>query len=153
MAPRMDDIRDRLLSRVIHSGDCWEWTGSYGGDGYPVIGIRRRQYRAHRIAFEVFRGEQANDFLVCHRCDNPKCINPDHLFLGTAKDNTADCFDKGRRSIMKDLAHPNTKIPHSERPNIVARRNRGESLKAIASTYGVAFQTISLIYHMEKAGK
>lgn len=145
MAPTRIDPRDAILSRYEVKGECWVWTGSKTSDGYGVMGIGRRQYRAHRVSFEVFHGAQADGLFVCHSCDNPLCVNPGHLFLGSPADNTQDMIAKGRRYYMTDAAHPNTKIGHEKRPEIIRRRANGETLAAIAADYGVTFQTISKI--------
>lgn len=79
---------------------CWLWTGAATAAGYGVVskGPRGRQktYLTHRVAFESVNGAIPAGLFVCHRCDVPSCVNPDHLFLGTARDNTRDMLRKGR---------------------------------------------------------
>ena len=145
MARQRKDPRDRIAENVQIQGDCWIWQGAVGGDGYGVITLGRRQYRAHRISFEIHSGRQADGLLVCHKCDVPLCVNPSHLFLGTHQDNTADMIAKSRRAMIVDLCHSNTKVSHSQRMEIRERRNAGESLKQLAADFGVSFQTISAI--------
>lgn len=145
MAPHRKDPRERIMANIQFVADCWIWQGAAGGDGYGVLGIGRRQYRAHRISYEVFCGEEADGLLVCHTCDTPLCVNPSHLFLGTPQDNTLDMIAKSRRHFMADIAHPNTKISHIQRSEVRARRQSGEPLKEIAADFGVSFQTISAI--------
>jgi hypothetical protein len=145
MAKSRQNPREIILLRSDKTEKCWFWTGLKTWDGYGVMGIGRRQYRAHRISYEVFHGIQADGFSVCHRCDNPICVNPDHLFLGSPKDNTQDMIQKGRKFLMIDEQHPNTKITHQNRRLIISRRNNGEKLTEIANDYNVSFQTISAI--------
>ncbi len=75
---------------------CWEWTGFLDQCGYGKIFLSEHQYSTHRVAYFIFTGRDPGNLLVCHHCDNPKCIRFDHLFLGTQADNVHDCFRKGR---------------------------------------------------------
>lgn len=77
--------------------DCVEWLGTRKESGYGVVSSGGRKYRAHRVVWTVCRGPIPPGMCVCHRCDNPNCINIDHLFLGTRKDNYDDMVAKGRQ--------------------------------------------------------
>ena len=108
-------LDDRFWSKVTRSSasDCWEWRANKNNKGYGLFrpgGLAGKRL-AHRLAFEDLNGPIPNGALVCHKCDNPKCVNPNHLFLGTHKDNTADMIAKGRRVIGFD---PNNKPPHKQ---------------------------------------
>jgi hypothetical protein len=77
-------------------GPCWVWTGDTTERGYGTLGYQRKRWRAHRLAYKLTHGDVPDDLMVCHRCDNPPCCNPAHLFLGTQSDNMQDCSKKGR---------------------------------------------------------
>lgn len=78
------------------NGDCWEWKGSKLPTGYGMLSIKRITYRAHRMMWFIAYGEIPADLHVLHSCDNPSCVNPEHLWVGTAKDNARDREEKGR---------------------------------------------------------
>jgi hypothetical protein len=78
---------------------CWEWLGARSGFGYGKSGYEGKFLAAHRVSWEIHFGLIPEGMLVCHRCDNPSCCNPSHLFLGTAADNTRDMWNKGRSQI------------------------------------------------------
>jgi hypothetical protein len=75
---------------------CWLWSGRYAEGGYGVIDMLRVPVLAHRFSWIIFRGPIPDSVLACHKCDNPACVNPDHMFLGSPKDNMQDCLTKGR---------------------------------------------------------
>jgi hypothetical protein len=80
---------------------CWEWTAALAGKGYGQIKIpgTRRQAYAHRLSYQIHKGAIPEKTEVCHTCDNPKCVNPAHLFLGSRKENAQDASQKGRIHI------------------------------------------------------
>lgn len=92
---------ERFFSKVNKTTTCWEWIGGFFNTGYGSFKNKGIKYLAHRFSWEYHNGSITNGLFVCHTCDNKKCVNPDHLFLGTAKDNTQDALKKGRMIIPK----------------------------------------------------
>lgn len=138
-------LKERLerLSKPVPSG-CIEWqSATRNGYGRLIIGSRtdgtRASVSAHRLSYEVYVGKIPAGLFVCHKCDNPKCINPDHLFVGTRKDNTDDREAKNRNKIhlirKKGADHPFAKF--SDRVISKIRRST-ESTKETAMKYGVS---------------
>ncbi len=90
------NLTDRFMSKVKKTESCWLWTAYTNKWGYGTIKILGKMRLAHRVSFTLFRCPIPEGLLVCHTCDNPPCVNPDHLWLGTDKDNASDCLSKGR---------------------------------------------------------
>lgn len=92
---------ERFLQNISvnSSNGCWEWTAGREKTGYGFFTVRSRKFRAHRFSYEMHKGEIPEGLLVCHSCDNPSCVNPDHLWVGTQKDNMEDKVRKGRSSF------------------------------------------------------
>ena len=87
---------DLFITRFkVHPNACWIWTGSKDKDGYGLFHARPNHQKAHRFSYELFKGAIGKDLLVCHKCDNPSCVNPKHLWLGTYHDNLKDMYNKG----------------------------------------------------------
>lgn len=80
-------------------GGCWEWLGCINNKGYGRLTYKRKNKYAHRVSYEIHFGVSLTSELVLHKCDNPRCVNPSHLFLGSQKDNMQDCAKKGRHRL------------------------------------------------------
>lgn len=94
-------ISERFWEKVDKSGDCWLWTAALSPEGYGTLSVGGRgegMVSAHRVSWQLAFGPIPVDKEVCHHCDVRPCVRPDHLFLGTRKDNMIDCSNKGRTS-------------------------------------------------------
>ena len=93
---------DKFMRKVVVAGNgCWEWNGYINDSGYGRYRLKNKKTLAHRAAWLLLRGPIPNDLLVLHHCDNPKCVNPDHLYLGTNGDNMRDCARRGRNWLQR----------------------------------------------------
>lgn len=139
--------RFRQSYRKCSENECWEWLLSVNHDGYGRLKIGRRVERAHRVSYVLHRGQIPEGMLVCHRCDNPRCVNPKHLFLGTPKDNMADMVRKGRAFRHDQRGERNHGATLSRRDACLAIEliAKGMSNTAIAERLGVAHSSISSI--------
>lgn len=162
-SPLGPTLLERFWARVDRSGECWEWRGQRQRQGYGQLGWAGKRYAAHRFAWAITNGPIPDGLVVCHRCDNPGCVRPEHLFLGTHRDNARDRVAKGRGSRGEDhwtRKHPERMRPLSGEQNPAARlrleqvleiRRRyaegGVSMKRLAAEFGVNVTNIFYIVH------
>jgi ribosomal protein L40E len=115
--------RERFWSYVDKSGDCWEWTGCDNGHGYGVFGVANDSKAAHRVSYEMEHGPIPEGMEVCHHCDNPCCVRPSHLFLGTQADNMRDMYSKGRQSSSEVRSEGARRQPRGEEHHFATLSN------------------------------
>lgn len=116
---KLEQLRKNYESKVVRKEGCWDWNGVKDKDGYGQIPCGyHKQAKAHRVSWTLHNGNIPKGIIVCHKCDNPPCTNPEHLFLGTKKDNDNDCRKKGRAAVGSK--QPKAKI--KERDVIMIKR-------------------------------
>lgn len=139
----------RFWQRVDKGEDCWEWQGAISDTGYGKACIgHQRTMNAHRLAYLLSHGPIPDGLFVCHACDNRRCVNPRHLFVGTAADNSRDMIKKGRHRArpLRGEKNPSSKLTWVEVTQIRDRWTGGETDKhALAREYKVTPTQISNI--------
>lgn len=124
---------------------CWNWQKATK-NGYAVTSKQNVQKLAHREMLKYSTGLNPDkNILACHKCDNPKCINPDHLFWGTSRENRQDMFNKNRQPDFKKIRRAMSKLSKYDVNEIRFLRKNGDSLNSIASKFGISFQQVSKI--------
>lgn len=140
-------LAERFWPKVsVHADGCWNWTASVDGGGYGQLsaGQGRTPHKAHRVSWELHFGPVPDSLWVLHRCDNPPCVRPDHLFLGTQADNNRDAWAKGRMAAPKpETPWPNARLTPDQASEIREIYSLGQvSLATLARSYGVSVSSI-----------
>lgn len=145
---------ESFWSKTVKRGECQEWVGTTDRKGYGVFEERvdgkRRVALAHRRSYELTTGEIPEGMLICHRCDNPPCVNPSHLFVGSHMDNFQDMLDKGRgvRRTLRGENHGMARLTWEDVQRIRQLYTPGVRMRgvgAVAAEYGVTRQLIRFI--------
>lgn len=138
---------ERFWGKIEKTDGCWIWKASLDGKGYGQVNIGGRIKRAHRVSFELIRGEIPSGLSVLHSCDNRKCVRPDHMFLGTALDNVRDMDAKGRRVSRPHIGedHAMAILSENQAREVLHRALAGENQHEIAAEFGISNVTVSAI--------
>ena len=124
---------------TVNAQGCFEWLGPVAGHGYGVLSVFKRNYYLHRLSYRIFKGKIPNNMFVCHRCDNPRCFNPDHLFLGTPRENVEDMIKKGRAvRVEKGVFKGKRKFTLEDYVEMRRMKSLGHSTKEILFTFDVS---------------
>lgn len=134
-------IEERFFSRFSKlKNGCWQWNAHADKDGYGVLPGANQNTRAHRLSYEIHIGPIPDGMIVCHHCDNPGCVNPEHLFVGTAKDNAQDALQKDRHYLGEKNGRAKLTAEYVEKI-----KKSDLSYVELGSIYGVSKSTISNI--------
>ena len=142
-----DDVKSRLNKNSKQVGDCIEWQGALDKDGYGRIRVGNRIcVRVHRASWAIANNKDPVGLLVCHHCDNPKCINPKHLYLGTVLQNNRDRVNRGRSNTQHGESLPIAKLNIDLVNEILNEYQKEDMSQAmVAKLFGVSQATVSLI--------
>lgn len=138
----------RFWDKVDKKGpdECWNWSRSVDGGGYGFFRcIQLGEQKTHRLAWILTNGKIPKGIQVCHKCDNPRCCNPKHLFLGTYYDNMRDAMAKGRQPVVKGSGHICAKLKECNIPEIRNMISYGMTQKQVGFRFGVHQSVISEI--------
>lgn len=140
---RGERVCDRFNEHVTPTNKrtCWEWEGNLFPTGYGVFSIRRKTIGAHRASWRLYNGDIPDDLQVLHKCDNRKCVNPYHLYLGTIEDNMRDKVERGRSLKGEDV--PTSVLTKKQVKEIRKLYRQGVVQTELAKRYGVHQGTIS----------
>jgi hypothetical protein len=145
LAQDAESVCRRFMGKVmpVPEAGCWLWEGYTDKKmGYGMFWFGESMILAHRMSYWLFVGRIPKGAHVCHKCDVPSCVNPNHLWLGTNADNVADKVRKGRQSRMAGRQHPGAKLTEQE---VIEIRDSGLSARKAARKYGVHRSTIKYI--------
>lgn len=142
-------LEERMSSKTIkgNPNECWNWTGSLDTAGYACIRVNKKLCRASHVAFELSSGDKVpNGMIIMHSCDNPACVNPNHLSVGTPLLNSTDKINKGRGKWVKGEEHGMTKTTKKQVEEIRHLFSQGNhTYTSLALIYNVTRTTISNI--------
>jgi len=131
-------------------GKCWEWVGAKNAQGYGHFAVKNQSIRAHRWIYMALLGNLEKCEVVCHKCDNPSCVNPIHLIAGTPSDNMKDMVTKGRNPNRKGTRHPMATLTEDQVVELRKRSDLGEKQCDLARSFGVSAGLVGKVVRRER---
>lgn len=128
---------------VVDKDKCWIWEGHTYKDGYGQCSYKNKKFRTHRVSYMLHNKFINKEILVCHHCDNPKCVNPSHLFVGTHRDNVNDKVAKNRQ--LKGMNAPMAKLTDFDVFCIRDARSKNVSRVSLVTAFNITYMSISNI--------
>lgn len=143
----------RFWEKIEKTETCWNWKAHKLKKGYGHFHSKGKEILAHRYSYELHKGKIPENLFVLHSCDNPSCVNPDHLWLGTKKDNRNDCESKGREKLFgnkeakKGTENDNNKLSESEVLMIRSLKKEGKTFEELARKFSINRITVQQIVY------
>lgn len=149
MKSRLNERRT-IVKRTMDT-PCWEWGGKRTPNGYGWAWLMGSMISVHRLSYELYVGPIPDGLYCCHRCDNPCCFNPLHLFSGTPSDNSVDSFMKGRHPMLRGELHPQCKLSSFQVNTIRLKyKEKKATQKELAGEFGVSQGWISHLLNNQR---
>lgn len=152
MNSKFEGLKSRLLNTVSkNKNDCWEWNGYLLGPrrcyGLTTANLngKKKKILAHRLSYILWNGEIPKDAIICHKCDNTKCINPHHLYAGNPQSNMDDMKNRGRKNPAKGIKNRHAKLSESEVLEIRKMFNDGIGVRELSRLKNLSSSTVSYI--------
>ena len=145
--PKPRSLYERFWGKVNKTDGCWIWTGGVNPRGYGKLKVNGRWVLAHRLSWELKVGPIPDGLFACHQCDNPPCVRPSHLFLGTARDNNADMFRKGRQNYERGPG-----VSRWGEANFTARitNDQADEIRELYAAGGVSQERLAVAYGIDQ---
>jgi hypothetical protein len=143
-----DTLKQRFMRKVVKSSGCWRWKGQKNQAGRGQFSYRGRLYNAPRTSYRLFKGRVSRTLHVLHKCDNPNCVNPKHLFLGTQRDNARDMVIKGRQNDTRGESSGAAKLNNTTVLEIRRRHKRWcpkNGTEALAKEFNISTSVVRCI--------
>jgi len=146
-------LESRFWDKVDKSGDCWEWTACRTHDGYGQFAFKATKPQenryAHRVSWELYNAAVPPGMYVCHSCDNPSCVNPHHLWVGTQRENVADMYLKGRNPRQDGVHNGRAKLTEEDKTAVRIFYRLGQaSYERLGREFGVTGTTIARVVNV-----
>ena len=146
---KQNKIKKRFWDKVKKGDNCWEWLGAKARGNYGDFKVNKKNILAHRFSYQINKGKISKGLYILHTCDNPSCVNPEHLWQGTQLENMRDCHNKGRGARGKKIW--NYKLKKVQVNEIRKKYNKGKiTQRELAKQYNVDSSHISNIINKKR---